>query len=334
MTPTGALAAEGPQITFLVHKGKEYTVQKYLRGWGAGLAVRVRARNYPKLRSTARTPWKRLTHAVRNWRLGTLDGPAGPAGTPQTYVFTDVDRLSPSEVETAAALKRRLAEHADTHRILNGPRRPMRRFELLRTLQERGINDFGVYRAADRPEPRRWPVFVRSESDHGGMSPLLHTQAALDRELAKPAGRDDDRVVIEFLDTADEDGVIRKYGAFRVGDRILARQIHFSRQWVVRFPDIRTPETAREELDYVRDNPRAEELMKIFEIARIDYGRVDYGLVDGRVQVWEINTNPMILIPRDRDDPLRFPAHDAFGQAFNAALEALAATGADRLRSP
>ena len=131
--------------------------------------------------------------------------------------------------------------------------------------------------------------------------------------------------MIEFCDAADEDAVIRKYGAFRVGDRILARQIHFSRRWVVRFPDIREPATAREELDYVRSNPHREELAEIFALARIDYGRVDYSVVDGRIQVWEINTNPMILIPRDRRDPLRAAAHDAFGQAFNAALRELAA---------
>ncbi len=87
--------------------------------------------------------------------------------------------------------------------------------------------------------------------------------------------------------------------------------------------DIQAPETAREELDYVRSNPHAEELREIFELARIDYGRIDYSVVDGCIQVWEINTNPMILIPKDRDDPLRAAAHDAFGQAFNAALEEL-----------
>ena len=133
------------------------------------------------------------------------------------------------------------------------------------------------------------------------------------------------KIVIEFCDAAGEDGVIRKYGAFRVGDRVLARQIHFSRRWVVRFPDIREPATAREELDYVRSNPHREELAEIFDLARIDYGRVDYSVVDGRIQVWEINTNPMILIPKDRRDPLRAAAHEAFGQAFNAALRELAA---------
>ncbi len=41
--------------------------------------------------------------------------------------------------------------------------------------------------------------------------------------------------------------------------------------------------------------------------------------------MWEINTNPMILIPKDRDDPLRFPAHDRFGRNLTATLEALMA---------
>ena len=123
--------------------------------------------------------------------------------------------------------------------------------------------------------------------------------------------------------------MVRKYGAFKVLDRILARQIHFSRRWILREPDIRTPETTREELEYVETNPHAEQLREIFALARIDYGRIDYSMVGGRIQVWEINTNPMILIPRDREDPLRFTAHDRFGRAFNDALESLMAR-ADR----
>ncbi len=324
-------SAEGPppaRITFLVHKGKEYTVEKYLRSWGRELEVPVAVRNYPRLRSTARKPWKRLEQALRGWKVGALSGPPAPPGTPQIYVFTDVDRLAPTELETARSLRRRLAADPDTAAILNHPSRSMRRFELLCTLHQRGINRFAVYRAEDDPRPGRWPVFVRDEGDHGGQSSLLATPEELERELAARASRDGrlaGKVVIEFCDAAGEDGVIRKYGAFRVGERIVARQIHFSRHWVVRFPDIREPSTAAEELAYVETNPHRQELAEIFDLAHIDYGRVDYSVVGGCIQVWEINTNPMILIPKDRQDPLRAAAHDAFGQAFNAAWRELAA---------
>ncbi len=312
------------RITCLVHKGKEYTFQKYLASWGQELAPRVEVRHYRGLRATGRTALKRLSQTCRAWRIGTFGDPGPPAGEPRIYLFSDIERLDEAETERALALYRRLGAHPDTALILNHPARSMRRFELLRALSERGINTFGVYRAAELPVELRFPVFVRDENEHGtGFSGLLAGRGQLDRHLEGLRGRVDGKVVVEFCDAADASGVVRKYGAFWVKDRIVARQIHFSRQWIVREPDIRLPETSREELEYVEANPHAEALREIFVLAKIDYGRVDYSVVDGRIQVWEINTNPMILIPRDRKDPLRFAAHDHFGRAFNEALEAL-----------
>lgn len=326
------LPSEGmSRITFLVHKGKEYTARKYLASWGQELAPRVEVRHYPGLRSTGRTVLKRASQSYRAWRIGTLEDPGEPTGEPRVYVFADVERLSPSETTEAVALAERLEGHPDTALILNHPTRSMRRFELLRTLHERGLNSYAVYPANPHPTPSRWPVFVRDENEHAGrFSELLHTQEELDRELEALGSRLDGQIVVEHCDTADDAGVIRKYGAFCVRGRVLARQIHFSRHWVVRVPDLREPETGREELEYVEANPHADEVRRIFELARIDYGRVDYGLADGRVQVWEINTNPMILIPKDRDDPLRFAAHDRFGRDFTACLRELLASVEER----
>ncbi len=308
------------RITFLVHKGKEYTVEKYLKSWGGALASRVAVRGYPNLRTTGRTPWKRLSQAVRSWRLGTLDGPPESGSEGQIYVFTDVDRLDAAETASALELRQRLEGDPRTLEILNHPSRSMRRFELLSTLHERGINNFAVYRAEEGIEPRRWPVFLRDEDDHGHMSPLVRTPQELRRVLAEQASLEN-KIVVELCDTADASGVVRKYGAFKVGERILARQVHFSRHWMVRFPDLKDPAMAREELAYVEENPHAEQLNEIFRLARTDYGRIDYSLSGGRIQVWEINTNPMILIPADREDPLRRQAHDTFGRAFTAVLE-------------
>jgi hypothetical protein len=47
-----------------------------------------------------------------------------------------------------------------------------------------------------------------------------------------------------------------------------------------------------EEERFVTSNPHAELLREIFRIAHIDFGRVDYGIVNGRIEVFEINTNP------------------------------------------
>ncbi len=313
-------------VTCLVHKGKEYTFRKYLASWGQELASRVEVRHYPGLRATGGTPLKRLSQTLRAWRIGTLEtGP--PTGEPHIYIFTDVERLNAAETERALTLRQRLEEHPDTTLMLNHPARSMRRFEVLATLRERGLNSFGVYRATDLPSSPRFPVFVRDENDHGtGFSGLLRSREELILHLRTLDGRLEGKVVVEFCDASDAAGIVRKYGAFKVADRIVARQIHFSRQWIVREPDIRTPETAREELEYVETNPHAEQLCEIFALARIDYGRIDYSVVDGRIQVWEINTNPMILVPKDREDPLRLVAHDRFGQAFNEALESLMVT--------
>ncbi len=316
-------------LTCLVHKGKEYTFCKYLASWGQELAPKVAVRHYRGLRATGRKPLKRLSQNFRAWRIGTFEVPE-PTGEPRIYLFTDIERLDQAETQRALALRERLETHPDTALILNHPRRSMRRYEVLTTLRERGLNSFGVYRADDLPEAPRFPVFVRDENEHGtGFSGLLHSREELSQHLQTLGGRLEGKVVVEFCDTADDSGVIRKYGAFHVAGRIVARQIHFSRHWVLREPDICTEETSREELEYVETNPHAEQLREIFELARIDYGRIDYSLMDGQIQVWEINTNPMILIPRDRQDPLRFAAHDRFGQNLNETLKRLMARAAD-----
>ena len=51
----------------------------------------------------------------------------------------------------------------------------------------------------------------------------------------------------------------------------------------------------------------------------MDYGRIDYGFSNGRMQVWEINSNPDILPIPERIDPLRME-----GQARSASLMAQA----------
>jgi hypothetical protein len=77
-----------------------------------------------------------------------------------------------------------------------------------------------------------------------------------------------------------------------------------------------------EERDYVMANPHEAALRTIFAIAKIAYGRIDYGMVDGRPQVWEINTDPH-LIPPDPGTPLRQPVCEHSAKLINAALSEL-----------
>jgi hypothetical protein len=139
-----------------------------------------------------------------------------------------------------------------------------------------------------------------------------------------------DLIVVEFCDTRGSSGIFRKYSAFIVGDNVLPHTLMHSTNWITKSHGrLIDANTAREELEYVRNDPHAKWLKKTFELARIRYGRIDYGLRDGEPQVWEINTNPTI-IRRPGGDPiseeqrrLRDPVRKQFFPNFQAALEAI-----------
>jgi hypothetical protein len=63
--------------------------------------------------------------------------------------------------------------------------------------------------------------------------------------------------------------------------------------------------------------------MRTFELARIEFGRIDYSMKDGRIQVWEINTNPASLADRHRENAARLPAQEHFAREYEAALQAV-----------
>ena len=221
-----------------------------------------------------------------------------------TWIFCDFDVLPPRSAYQLSRLWRRLADRGD--RMLNHPTRSMRRFELLRTLNHLGINDHDVYLAADPRPPRRFPVFVRAVDTHSGpLSRLLPDEAALGayldgtHELGWPR---EGLIVVEHRDMREPSGVVRSYAAMRVGDCIIPDHLWFSDSWMIKERDawqlarskVDIDALRREEMAYLTDNPHADQLRRIFDIARIDYGRIDYGMRDGRIAVWEINSNPEI----------------------------------------
>lgn len=286
-------------IHFLITRGHAYTIEHYLETWAREMRATIKPLYYEDLAFG-----------------GTL--------SPGTYVFTDLERLSLQQMERAAIVWRTLASHASDFRLLNDPSKLLRRFDLLRALHAAGINRFRAARPNDLPGDLRFPVFVRRASEHdGAISPLLRSRDDLNRAIAGQSAARDDLLVIEHCDTADTSGIYRKYSAFRVGDRIIARHLFHSRKWMLKKADLVDDQYVQEELTYLRENPHETDLRRIFDLAHIDYGRIDYALLDGRIQVWEINTNPTITVAPNRTAPHRLLGQGLFATAVADAFAAI-----------
>lgn len=288
-------------ISFLTTNRHSYTLKHYLE------AVPEEARNFTPV------SYRDVLHT------GTALG-SGPV------IFADIERLSAANAGELARLWETL--HADPNRrLLNHPTRSMKRYELLRSRYQAGLNDFNVYRLVGDEQPQRWPVFVRNENDHDGpLSPLLFDARELqayDRKAQLAGEPRELRLVVEMCDTRDQTGLARKYSAFRVAGAIVPRHVFFSqRRWSIKEQDLVTPELLEEERRYLDGNPHEAELRQIFDAARIDYGRIDYALKDGRIQVWEINTNPM-LVRLSQLSEGRAEIHTRFCQSIKQAFARL-----------
>jgi hypothetical protein len=224
-------------------------------------------------------------------------------------VWTDMDRLDRSRLSDAMAVHREIA--CSDVRQLNNPAFSLRRFDLMRRLFESGDNAFNVYRLSDAAHVRKFPVFIRRESGVAKHEPRLYhdsteLRAAISRLKLDDEARND-LMVVELLNMKDADGYFRKYGAYRVDDCIYPQHILFGNRWFVKTPEpAGRPSLLAEHLEYFNTNPHAKELLNVFLRAGIEYGRVDYGLREGRIQVFEINTNPSVL----NDPPTPFDILD------------------------
>lgn len=218
---------------------------------------------------------------------------SGPIGH---YVFTDFDRLSSYEMESAFVIAAALRTSAPGATIFNYPNKVLERYPLLKRLHAEGLNQFNVARYDAGERPQRYPAFIRLEDDcQGPDSAIINDDAEFDQAVAeltqkgKTAKR---RIVVEFCAELDRDGFYRKYGAFNIGGKIVPQHILRSQGWNVKRAGLQSDAAfAAEELAYARDNPHERELQKIFAIAGIDFGRIDYGLVNGGIQTYEINSN-------------------------------------------
>lgn len=260
-------------IHFLVPAAQAGGIKDYLDVFGAPLREEFRILHYEDLASQKQFPRG-------------------------TYVLSALDQLNPA---TATLLCEIYQQLKDTPRIrfLNNPTKTLQRFDLLTELNRRGMNEFRVARAGSDRNNLRYPVFLRNERLHeGALSPLLNSE----REIRQAIGRAlvqghklKDLLIVEFCDTANETGYYRKYAAFVVGKKVIPRSLNYGKEWMLKHSQTEfTMPMVQEELEFVSQNPHEKQLLEIFELANVEYGRIDYAIKNGRVQTWEINLNPTI----------------------------------------
>jgi hypothetical protein len=260
-------------IHFLSPAAQDDTVKEYLGFYGRALQDNIRILHYEDL-------------AQRNeFETG-------------TYVLSALDQLSQGQAQLVRGLYEQLNRVTGV-RLLNDPSNTLQRYELLRKLKQVGKNEFTAIRSTGDFKDLRYPVFLREESLHeGAISPLLTSESEIREALGRAIiqGHQLKRIlIVEFCDTSDEAGFYRKYAAFVVGKRIIARSLNYGRDWMLKHAGTEfTLPMIEEEIRFVKQNPHRDQLSEIFELAQVEYGRIDYAIANGRVQTWEINLHPTI----------------------------------------
>jgi hypothetical protein len=273
-----------------------------------------------------RTDLQALFRLVRYEDAGLLRGV--PAGV---VIWSDMDRLTAEELDRASNVSEELERQTNLTQ-LNHPTASLQRFELLHLLHTDGSNGFRVFRPDQVDDTVRYPVFIRDEVRVLYEPPkLLQDREALDLALATLQKKFVRPMIVEMIGEPWPDGYYRKFGAFRVGGTVYAQHCAMSTNWLVKnSAEALLPAHVDEIRAYISANPHADQVMQVFEKARMQYGRIDYTLVDGKLVVFEINSNPTVLT----DPPTPFATYDPqpFADSHADALLALPqATATDSL---
>jgi hypothetical protein len=279
-----------------------HTIERYLKDWAPHLKPRSHVFRIEKLHEAERLPVS-------------------------TYLFSDIERLSEERREILSQVYKQLEAHGA--RLLNNPRTSKDRYGLLKCLYEAGINTHRIFKIDELPSDLKFPVFVRVGNDHKGtMTHLLHSWTELENALLSAAFQGfvmSDLVVVEFADTrASSDEEYHRYYAYRLGDRIIPRGYSWSRNWQVKGRDVNPAWDAEERAAYLEEKPHQDQLMNMFKLAGIEWGRADYSVQNGKIRVWEINTSPTFAITGpDKYEEFRRVFHLRAAELLSEAFEAV-----------
>lgn len=221
-----------------------------------------------------------------------------------TYLFLDIERLTPEQMTAVTKRIAHLEQAMPDIRLLNRPDRIVDRMTVMRRLFDAGINGFRVLPVTAPPADLRYPVFLRSMQDHEGpRSELIGDPDHLARavaDLPTPEGF----AITEYIDARNAEGLHEKRSYMRIGDKLFPAARDVSRNWVCKGeysnPDgVAQPDV---ELAFLTGTEDREALERAFDVTGIEYGRADYAVVDGRPQLFEINTNPWVEPPEGVPD--------------------------------
>ena len=257
-------------IRFILTRGHHYTLKKVKQ---SPLAPPVGLMNYDRL---FRSRWIRRA----------------------AYVFADLDRLSYWDLELAAELFGQMKQAGLP--VWNNPARFKNRYSLLRALHDAGLNDFNAYRVHELQSIARFPVFLRKIQGHREpLSGPLPTGADAEQAVnaAIAAGTPEENLVlIELAAEPVRPGLYRKLAAFRIGGCIVPHLSVHDTTWLVKYGRTfdNLEDLYQEEHTLLQNNTFAAHLRNVFDVAGVEYGRADFGFYRGRIQVFEINTNPHV----------------------------------------
>lgn len=287
------------QIFFICTKGNRLTIDRYLSLWGNIHFWNILPISYESLITKKKFP-KGL------------------------YIFSDLELLQNHIRQQAIRIHHQISEQGS--QTLNHPGVSLTRFPLLKTLYNQELNDFNIFRATEDYSAIRYPVFLRKTDNHKGpQSALLTSPKEVHDALARLQAKKENLqewVITEYCDTSDANGLFRKYATFIVGSTLIPRHLFFDTSWVQKTAVMTDqPSYLQEEQTFQHTHLFQDQLSSIFRIARINYGRIDFGVVGGKVQTWEINTNPAILTPDHVVDTPRHTIHRHFFQNFSSTLQ-------------
>ncbi|MGY8767220.1 MAG: hypothetical protein ACKVH8_02155 [Pirellulales bacterium] len=245
---------------------------------------------------------------------------------PGLYIFTDHERLLRPEMKIIKQLASQMEQYPSHFRIFNNPNTALTRFKMLESWYESDINQSRAYRIDSLPEDIKFPVFTKREFDHTDRTMRLarskdELHHVLRRLTFRERLRRREMMLLEYCDVSDGQGVFQKYSIMRIGDYYVPKHIHSSKEWITKHSEILSDEINQEEFNYIRAAAAPEDVKRGFEIAGLEYGRMDYGLKDGKVQIWEINSNPVVLPTRESLDPKRVPGQAESARQINKAYQ-------------